>query len=112
MMHWHITKHFRKLILALRHKLFVCLFQQTQLEEETRQKLALSSRLRQLESEKEALQEQVEEEEEMKKNLEKQIVAMTQNLTDAKKRIEEEAELVNQLEEVKKKLAKVSVAIY
>jgi myosin protein heavy chain len=79
---------------------------QTQLEEETRQKLALSSRLRQLESEKEALQEQVEEEEEMKKNFEKQIVAMTQNLTDAKKRIEEEAELVNQLEEIKKKLAK------
>lgn len=90
----------------------ICLFQQTQLEEETRQKLALSSRLRQLESEKEALQEQVEEEEEMKKNLEKQVVTMTQNLADAKKRIEEEAEQVNQLEEVKKKLSKVSLAIY
>jgi hypothetical protein len=35
---------------------------------------------------------------------------MSQNLTDAKKRIEEEAEQVNQLEEVKKKLVKVSVA--
>jgi hypothetical protein len=35
---------------------------------------------------------------------------MSQNLADAKKRIEEEAEQVNQLEEVKKKLAKVSVA--
>jgi predicted nucleic acid-binding Zn-ribbon protein len=81
------------------------------LEEETRQKLALSSRLRQLESEKEALQEQVEEEEEAKKNLEKQIVAMTLNLAEAKKRIEEEAEQVNQLEELKKKLAKVSVVI-
>ncbi|XP_023708183.1 myosin heavy chain, non-muscle isoform X2 [Cryptotermes secundus] len=79
---------------------------QTQLEEETRQKLALSSRLRQLESEKEALQEQVEEEEEAKRNLEKQILAASQNLADAKKRIEEEAEQVNQLEEVKKKLAK------
>lgn len=66
--------------------------------------------MRQLESEKEALQEQMEEEEEAKKNLEKQIFAMTQNLTDAKKRIEEEAEQVNQLEEVKKKLLKVSVA--
>jgi hydroxymethylpyrimidine/phosphomethylpyrimidine kinase len=54
----------------------------------------------------------VEEEEEMKKNLEKQIVVLTQNLADAKKRIEEEAEQVNQLEEIKKKLAKVSVAIY
>jgi len=80
------------------------------LEEETRQKLALSSRLRQLESEKGALQEQVEEEEEAKKNLEKQILAMSQNVADAKKRIEEEAEQVNQLEEVKKKLTKVSVA--
>lgn len=66
--------------------------------------------MRQLESEKEALQEQMEEEEEAKKNLEKQIFAMTQNLTDAKKRIEEEAEQVNQLEEVRKKLLKVSVA--
>lgn len=83
--------------------------EQTQLEEETRQKLALSSRLRQLESEKEALQEQVEEEEEAKRNLEKQILAASQNLADAKKRIEEEAEQVNQLEEIKKKLAKVSV---
>jgi hypothetical protein len=53
----------------------------------------------------------VEEEEEAKKNLEKQIFAMTQNLADAKKRIEEEAEQVNQLEEVKKKLAKVGVVI-
>ncbi|PSN45224.1 Myosin-11 [Blattella germanica] len=79
---------------------------QTQLEEETRQKLALSSRLRQIESEKEALQEQVEEEEEAKRNLEKQIVTMTQNLAEAKKRIEEEAEQVNQLEEAKKKYVK------
>lgn len=111
MMHCCVKEHLRKLIPALRNQL-LCLFQQTQLEEETRQKLALSSRLRQLESEKEALQEQVEEEEEAKKNLDKQIVAMTQNLADAKKRIEEEAEQVNQLEEVKKKLAKVNVDIY
>ena len=46
---------------------------QAQLEEETRQKLSLSSRLRQIESEKEALHEQLEEEEEAKKNLEKQV---------------------------------------
>lgn len=46
---------------------------QTALEEETKQKLGLSSKLRQLESEKEALQEQMEEEEEAKKNLEKQV---------------------------------------
>lgn len=46
---------------------------QAQLEEETRQKLALNSRLRQVEGEKEALREQLEEEEENKKNLEKQV---------------------------------------
>lgn len=46
---------------------------QAALEEETKQKLALSSKLRQLESDKEALQEQIEEEEEAKKNLEKQV---------------------------------------
>lgn len=46
---------------------------QALLEEETRQKLALSSKLRQVESEREALREQVEEEEEAKRNLEKQV---------------------------------------
>lgn len=46
---------------------------QTALEEETKQKLALSSKLRQLESDKEALQEQMEEEEEARKNIEKQV---------------------------------------
>lgn len=47
------------------------------LEEETKQKLALSSRLRQLESEKETLHEQLEEEEEAKRNLEKQASSDT-----------------------------------
>lgn len=46
---------------------------QTALEEETKQKLALSSRLRQLEAEKEALKDQFEEEEDAKENLEKQV---------------------------------------
>lgn len=46
---------------------------QAALEEETKQKLSLSSKLRQMESEKEALQEQLEEDEEVKKNLEKQV---------------------------------------
>lgn len=46
---------------------------QALLEEETRQKLALSSKLRQVESERDALREQIEEEEEVKKNLEKQV---------------------------------------
>lgn len=47
---------------------------QTALEEETRQKLALSSKLRQLEADKEQLHDQLEEEEESKRNLEKQVI--------------------------------------
>lgn len=43
------------------------------MQEETRDKLALNSRLRQIESEKQTLQDQLEEEEEAKRNLEKQL---------------------------------------
>ncbi|KAJ8970545.1 hypothetical protein NQ317_005815 [Molorchus minor] len=72
---------------------------QTALEEETRQKLALSSKLRQLESDKEAMQEQIEEEEEAKKNLEKQLSVLTNQLAEAKKKAEDEAEQSAILEE-------------
>lgn len=50
--------------------------EQELLQEETRQKLNLSSRIRQLEEEKNNLQEQQEEEEEARKNLEKQVVVL------------------------------------
>jgi myosin protein heavy chain len=60
------------------------------LEEETRQKLALSSKLRQIESEKEALQEQLEEDEEMKKNYEKKLGDLNYTMAEMKKRAEEE----------------------
>lgn len=43
------------------------------LQEETRQKLSLNSRLRQLEDEQHNLKEQLEEEEEAKRNVEKQL---------------------------------------
>lgn len=79
---------------------------QTLLEEETRQKLTLSSKLRQLESEKEALQELVDEEEEAKKGMEKQVIALTLQLNEIKKRSDEESEQVTQLEETRKKLPK------
>lgn len=46
-------------------------------QEETRKKLDLNSRLRQIESEKANLQDQLEEEEEAKKNLEKQLSILT-----------------------------------
>ena len=53
-----------------------CKNKQELLQEETRQKLNLSSRIRQLEEEKNSLQEQQEEEEEARKNLEKQVLAL------------------------------------
>lgn len=55
---------------------YVSFPQQELLQEETRQKLNLSSRIRQLEEEKNNLQEQQEEEEEARKNLEKQVIAL------------------------------------
>lgn len=56
---------------------FTLISSQEQLQEETKTKLALSSRLRQLESERENLQEQLDEEEEGKKNLEKQLAIVS-----------------------------------
>lgn len=47
--------------------------QQELLQEETRQKLSQSTKLRQLEEEQNNLKEQLEEEEEAKKNVEKQL---------------------------------------
>lgn len=48
-------------------------FKKELLQEETRQKLSQSSRLRQLEDEQNSLKEQLEEEEEARKNAEKQF---------------------------------------
>lgn len=50
----------------------LCLLQEL-LQEETRQKLSHSTRLRQLEDEQNNLREQLEEEEESKRNVEKQL---------------------------------------
>ena len=50
-----------------------CCVQQELLQEETRQKLSQSTRLRQLEDEHNGLREQLEEEEEAKRNVEKQL---------------------------------------
>uniref|UniRef100_A0A5F8HBC8 Myosin heavy chain 10 n=1 Tax=Monodelphis domestica TaxID=13616 RepID=A0A5F8HBC8_MONDO len=77
------------------------LFQQELLQEETRQKLNLSSRIRQLEEEKNNLQEQQEEEEEARKSLEKQVL-----LADTKKKVDDDLGTIESLEENKKKLLK------
>ena len=49
-------------------------------QEETRQKLALQSRLRQAEDEKESAMERLEEEEEAKKGLERQVQDLNQKV--------------------------------
>lgn len=51
----------------------MCVCVQGLLQEETRQKLALNTRLRQLEDEQNRLKELLEEEEEGKKSVEKQL---------------------------------------
>uniref|UniRef100_A0AAR2LIN6 Myosin, heavy chain 10, non-muscle n=1 Tax=Pygocentrus nattereri TaxID=42514 RepID=A0AAR2LIN6_PYGNA len=76
------------------------------LQEETRQKLNLSSRIRQLEEEKSALQEQQEEEEEARRNLEKQLATLQSQLCETKKKLEDDVGVVDALEEVKRKLQK------
>ncbi|VVC92827.1 unnamed protein product [Leptidea sinapis] len=76
------------------------------LEEETKQKLALQTKLRNVEQQLEQARDSLEEEEEAKRNLEKQVVLMTQQVAEAKKKAEEEAEAVAALDEQRKKLAK------
>uniref|UniRef100_A0A6Q2YEP3 Myosin-9 n=1 Tax=Esox lucius TaxID=8010 RepID=A0A6Q2YEP3_ESOLU len=73
------------------------------LQEETRQKLALSTRLRQMEDEKGNLKETLEEEEGAKKNLEKQLYAL-QSQVDMKKKVELEGQALEGAEEAKKRL--------
>uniref|UniRef100_A0A671RNY3 Myosin-10-like n=1 Tax=Sinocyclocheilus anshuiensis TaxID=1608454 RepID=A0A671RNY3_9TELE len=76
------------------------------LQEETRQKLNLSSRVRQLEEEKNSLQEQQEEEEEARRNLERQLATLQSQLVETKKKLEDDVGSLEGLEEVKRKLQK------
>lgn len=82
------------------------------LEEETKLKLSLNSKLKQIESEKEILQEQLEEEEESKKNMEKQIVALNLQITESRKKMEEEAEQTAAIESAYRKIIKVCIIFY
>uniref|UniRef100_A0A8C9THD4 Myosin heavy chain 10 n=1 Tax=Scleropages formosus TaxID=113540 RepID=A0A8C9THD4_SCLFO len=75
------------------------------LQEETRQKLNLSSRIRQLEEEKNTLQEQQEEEEEARKNLEKQL-STSQAQVRSIQTLDDDVGMMEGLEELKKKLQK------
>lgn len=73
-------------------------------QEETKQKLALSLRLRQLESEKENLNDQIDEAKEIHQNLEKQLASAQQQLADMRRKGQEDGELLFQSEELRKKL--------
>ena len=76
------------------------------LEEETRQKLAMNSRLRALETEREHMAEQLEEEEVRTKNLEKNLGTLSQQLAEARKKNKDECENLARLEEINKKQAR------
>uniref|UniRef100_A0A8D2LVR4 Myosin heavy chain 14 n=1 Tax=Varanus komodoensis TaxID=61221 RepID=A0A8D2LVR4_VARKO len=76
------------------------------LQEETRQKLNLSSRVRQLEEEKGALLEQLEEEEATKANLTRQIQTLQQQVMETKKKLEEDAGVAEAIEEARRRATK------
>ncbi|KAL9853032.1 LOW QUALITY PROTEIN: myosin-9 [Geothlypis trichas] len=73
---------------------------------ETRLKLSLSTKLKQMEDEKNAFKEQLEEEEEAKRNLEKQISILQQQAIDAKKKMDDGLGGLESAEEARKKLQK------
>uniref|UniRef100_A0A665VDR7 Myosin, heavy chain 14, non-muscle n=1 Tax=Echeneis naucrates TaxID=173247 RepID=A0A665VDR7_ECHNA len=74
------------------------------LQDETRQKMALTSRVRALEEEKNGLMERLEEEEEKAKELHRQIQTHTQQLAEVRKQSEEVNTAVEVGEEVRRKL--------
>ncbi|XP_074509599.1 uncharacterized protein myh14 isoform X2 [Sebastes fasciatus] len=74
------------------------------LQDETRQKMALGSRVRVLEEEKNGLMERLEEEEERAKELTRQIQTHTQQLAELRKQSEEVNTAVETGEETRRKL--------
>ncbi|ROL49888.1 Myosin-10 [Anabarilius grahami] len=74
------------------------------LQDETRQKLALGSRVRALEEEKAGLMERLEEEEEKTRELTRQIQNHTQQLSDLKRQTEEVNSAVEAGEEARRKM--------
>ncbi|KAM9112900.1 LOW QUALITY PROTEIN: myosin-10-like [Pangshura tecta] len=79
------------------------------LQEETRQKLALGSRVRQLEEEKGAMLEQLEEEEAVKANLNRQTQALQQQVVEVRRKLEEDAGAAEALEEARRRAAELEL---
>uniref|UniRef100_A0AAZ3PLF1 Myosin-9 n=1 Tax=Oncorhynchus tshawytscha TaxID=74940 RepID=A0AAZ3PLF1_ONCTS len=77
---------------------------QALLQEETRQKLSFSTRLRQMEDDQNNLRETLEEEEQGKKNTEKQLYTLQAQLTEMKKKMELETQSLEGAEENKKRM--------
>uniref|UniRef100_A0A2K6GSG8 Myosin-10 n=1 Tax=Propithecus coquereli TaxID=379532 RepID=A0A2K6GSG8_PROCO len=74
--------------------------------QETRQKLNVSTKLRQLEEERNSLQDQLDEEMEAKQNLERHISTLNIQLSDSKKKLQDFASTVEVMEEGKKRFQK------
>ncbi|KAL5967023.1 Myosin-11 [Taenia solium] len=74
------------------------------LEDETRAKLALQTRLRQAESEREAAKDALDEEEQNKQALEKHVQMLQQQMDDVKAKVAEDAQQLEGLEDIRKKL--------
>lgn len=77
---------------------------QDMLQEETRQKLAVQSKLRLAEDKLEGLADQLEEEEDAKHNLESKCSTLSAQIVDLKKRLDDDTGLVESYEENKKKM--------
>ena len=80
-----------------------------QLQEESAAKIALNTKLRNLQEERDAVMDQLEEEEEAKKTLEKTMAGLNQQMEHLKKKAEEDANTIEALEEYKKKAVKVRI---
>lgn len=74
------------------------------LEDETRAKLALQTRLRQAESEREVAKDALDEEEQNKQALEKHVQMLQQQMDDVKAKVSEDAKQLEGLEDIRKKL--------
>nr|CDS26132.2 myosin heavy chain non muscle [Hymenolepis microstoma] len=74
------------------------------LEDETRAKLALQTRLRQAESEREAAKDALDEEEQNKQALEKHVFLLQQQMDEVKSKVVEDAKQLETLEDTRKKL--------
>ncbi|XP_033121498.1 myosin-10-like isoform X2 [Anneissia japonica] len=76
---------------------------QESLNEETRQKLALNTKLRQAQEKLDQLQDQLEEEEEAKVNVQRQLTTIQNQLAESKKKQADDASSLESSEEARKK---------